>query len=486
MRVRDETLRGQLLAFGGVAIVASALSLVAFHYQLHALSIGGRDLGFFMAEYERLFELPAWRELAVQPNGVNAFGFAGADGHPTLHHDIHLSPLKYALALVYAATGSWLAVQLALVATLFAALAYVLVRWQRARPGDALTLTAITALVLSPPFVRTTCHDLRPAVALGAFVVALAAALLSRAPSRHLAVLAMLGLFVREDAAVILALASAWLFVDGRRADARKLYLGVAAYVVLFHAIYFGVMPFAYEPRPLTMAVWAALLFHPLLASAPSRVASRLARAHERHRAWSILVLGLPFVFVWIEPVLGGRLVRSALARSFPAMLLACVASTYWLLGPDRARPRRWATALALASIVPALALSVRMIASLRSMADRHAGVWALAQRLPDETPVVTDFAHYQAFAGRDRLLVWEWLPASLEPTEAREFPASRDRLARVLTDLDGLVIVSDASFERLGAALRRSGAEPLEICRADSTLVIARSASSRTECPAL
>jgi hypothetical protein len=483
---RDDTLRGQAIAFAGIAVLASALSVAAFHYQLRSLTIGGRDLGFFMASYERLLELPPWRELAVQPNGNNAFGFTGLDGHPTLHHDIHLSPLKYALAVVYEATGSWLAVELVLVSTVLAALAYALVRWHRVAPGNGLMLSAISALTVSPPFVRASCHDLRPAIALGAFAVAIATACLSRAPRSHLWAIAVLGLLVREDAAVILALAAAWLSLDGRGAEARRLFALVLGYVVLFHALYFGFLSFRYTPHVQTIAVWIALLLVPLLASIPARAHETLSRVHGRHRAWTILALALPFVVVWLEPVFGGNLVRSALARSFPAFLLAGIAATYWLLADGPMRLRRVATGLALVAIVPALASSVWMIADLRAMADRRAPVWALAERIPRGTPILTDFAHYQAFAGRDRLLVWERLPAAVEPTEAREFPASRLGLVALLVDLDGLVIVSDSSYARLTGALRSAGIEPsFEVCAEEATFVVARPRTGHTPCPA-
>lgn len=486
-RRRDDTLRSHTVAFVSLAIVASALSVTAFHYELRALSIGGRDLGFFMAEYARLLDQPAWRELAVQPNGNNAFGFAGVDGHPTLHHDIHLSPLKYALALVHAATGSWLAVELALVSTHLIALFYVLARWHRAAPGNALTPLAITLLVLSPPFLEVTGHDLRPVVALGAFTVVIAAALLSRAPPRHLWIIAGLGLLVREDAAVILALASAWLLLDGRRAEARKLYALAAGYVVAFHALYLGFLPFAFAPHGRTLFVWAALLFHPALTLAPLSTSRALVRAHGRHRGWTILLLALPFASIWLAPIFGRHLVRSAFARSFPAVLLVGLAATHWLVTNASARARRWATTLVLVAIAPALALSVRTIATRRWLAEQRAPVWALAEQLPNGTPILTDFAHYQAFAGRDRLLVWERLPAILEPTEAREFPASRAGLVTLLSDLDGLLIVSDASFAELNATLRAAGIEPsFERCEGERSFVVARPRSSHTECPSL
>ncbi len=483
---RGGTRRSPLLAFTGVAIVASALSLSTFHHQLHALTVGGLDLGFFMAEYERLLDVAPWRGLAVQPNGNDAFGFGGMDGFPTLHHDVHLSPLKYALALVHLATGSWLAVQLTLVASLLAALAYVLVRWERERPGNTLTLPALAALAISPPFVRASAHDLRPIVALGAVVVVFAAALLSRAPSRHLWVFAGLGLFVREDAAVLLALACAWLHLDGRRTDARKLYVLVLAYVLLFHALYFGLLPFAYAPRLRTVAVWVALLAYPALRLAPEHARAALSRAHQGHRCSTILVLALPFAFVWLAPIFGGHLMRNPIARSFPGMLVASVAGTYWLLVSGRERQRRWATGLGMMAIVPMLALSLRMVSDLRAIADRRAGVWAFAESLPRRTPVLTDFAHYQAFAGRDRLLVWERLPAARAPEDARELPASRQALARELSRFDGLVIVSDASFEILMEALRSAGVEPsFELCRRSPAFLVARASSSETECPA-
>ena len=71
-------------------------------------------------------------------------------------------------------------------------------------------------------------------------------------------------------------------------------------------------------------------------------------------------------------------------------------------------------------------------------MAERRAPVWSLARTIPHDTPILTDFDHYQAFAGRDRLLVWERLPAAIEPTEAREFPASRDDLPKACDLLVG------------------------------------------------
>lgn len=485
MTFREPTLSAQLAIFGAVALVTSALSVTTFHYELRALTVGGRDLGFFMASYEHLLDVPPWHGLAAQPTGNDAFGFAGLDGHPTLHHDIHLSPLKYVLALVRAFTRSWWAVQLVLVGSVLAGLAYALVRLGRTGRASTVALASLSAVALSPPFLHGTCHDLRPVTALSGFVVALAAALLTRAPSWHVVLIALLGLSVREDAAVVVALASLWLVLDDRRDDAWRLFAIAAGYALSFHVLYLGFLHFAYAPHAQIAAVWLAFGSPLALLAMPRARIEALQRAHARRRGLTILVLGAPFVAILLDPYFGAHLIRSGLFRSFPATLVAVLAATYWMhtsLSPSA--QRRATVALATLGVV-GVALGVVSVQRLAHESERGAPVWALARSLPSEATVLTDFAHYQAFAGRDRLLVWERLPAQLEAPGGPESPSLRPALLSVLRDVDALWVVSPASYDALTTALAEAGeAHAIERCEGPTDFVLARRRAGRIACP--
>lgn len=472
--------RAQIVIFAVVALIASALSVAAFGAELATFTASGRDLGFFMAQYERLLDVPVWRGLAVQPSGNDAFGFSGLDGAPTLHADIHLSPLKYVLACVHTTTGSWPAVQIALTAIVLAGLAYALVRLQRAWPGNTLALAALTVVAVSPLFIGGACHDLRPSVALAPFVAALTAALLTRAPSSHVTILALLGLLVREEASVIVALASLWLALEGRRDDAWHTFAIAVSYFAGFHVLYFAFLPFTYAPHPGTALVWLAFVAPLAFLRAPSAWTEHLCRAHERHRASTVSMLGAPFAVALVDPYFGGHLIRDALARTFPATLAVLLAAVHAMLAHTSVRAQQRVAMLLAIGVVPALALSLGVIDAQRAEAPEGRDVWALVERLPEGTPIVTDFLHYQAFAGRDRLLVWERLPVALETPLGPEAPEQRPALLRALRDTDALWVMSGASYRTLTAA----DVGPIERCAGPTEFVVAHRRGGRVPCP--
>jgi len=424
------------LAVLAMLATAGVLSVGAVRRPWRAPAFHRRDFGFFAVQYAHLLDVPAYDHVALSPNGNDAFGFHGIDGFPTVHDELHASPVKYLLALLYAGTGSLLAVHAAFAAWSALALGYVVRRARVVGWPPHLALVVLGLLALTPPFVAGTTFDLRPFIGIGGFVAALAMALVSRAPPRHLLVIATLGLACREDAAPILAIAAAYLALDARPREARALYLGVVAYVLIFHAVYLAWMPFEYLGGVEALGSLGTLGGYPLvhvLARVPA-LWSPLTTSFTRHRALAVVTLGLPFFAMAVRQMLDDGFPHHAYLASGRwyaawAVLVPAVAGTVVARADERGQRPLALLGAGLAAV--GLAGSAFQLHQWRLQAESTRGFWEIADRLPREVPLVTDYAHYQAFAEHERVLVWDRFPAYLEPSDARDHPDQIPRLLR-------------------------------------------------------
>jgi hypothetical protein len=96
----------------------------------------------------------------------------------------------------------------------------------------------------------------------------------------------------------------------------------------------------------------------------------------------------------------------------------------------------------------------------------------------------VTDYRLYQAFAERDDVVVWERLPAHLEASPLRDYPASRTRLRAALLDTDALFVMSPRSYDQLTRIMRSSEGPEWVTCTESEVCVVAHLASSASLCP--
>jgi hypothetical protein len=133
------------------------LALFAFWLMRTQALFQDQDFAFYASSYLSIFSDRA--QPVVNAWGTNMFGIFGFDGYPTLHGDIHFSPVKYLLALLGHATGTPVVIQVLFVALLVASLALAGRQLERIRPGagHAFVLLAV-AYPVAIPFVT---FDLR-------------------------------------------------------------------------------------------------------------------------------------------------------------------------------------------------------------------------------------------------------------------------------------------------------------------------------------
>jgi hypothetical protein len=462
--------------------------MLAFHLLRRGLALHPRDYGFFVAQYHHLLDVPAFGRVPVNPNGNDAFGFHGIDGYPTVHDELHASPIKYLVALVYRATGSVYALQALWVAAYVVALLYVTRRMLDPLRPPLLRLSLLGLFALSPAFLFATTFDLRPYVLLGPFVAALAAALASRAPPRHLAVIATSGLAAREDAALVLALACVFLALDQRPSEARRLYAVVLVYVVGFFAVFFLASPFAHAWSLESVGAVVVLALFPCGLALPPRVSAFVLARFERHRALGLLVLGLPFYAMAARQLLTLGWPRHLFvwsARWYAPVAVLVVALASWLGTSASERVRLVAARAAGVLLVLAVAASARQLRVWYATEQARADFWPVAESIPLGTPIVTDYAHYQAFADRDEVVVWDRFPAYLEPSPGRDHPGSHAQLRAAALAPDALLVMSHRTYADVLDVMRGSG-EPVPWVRCDegTRWLVLRTEGGPTPCP--
>ncbi len=478
-----------IVAVLAILVVASTLSIASFDLRRRALAFHERDFGFFAQQYAHLLDVPVYDRVALSPNGNDAFGFRGIDGHPTVHHEVHASPIKYPLALLYRATGSLGAVHVALLVPYLLALAYALHRASKKGVRPELMVSALAVLTLTPPFVAATTFDLRPFTALGAFVMALASALLSRASGRDLAVIAVAGLLVREDAAPMLAIAAGYLALDARPREARGMYLGALAYVIAFHVVFACLTPFVHRWTPDSAGALATFTAYPMvrgLERAPSLAAS-VTQRFRRHRTLAAAAIGVPFfgaalMIVVDEGVPLHGFVSSGRWYSAWAIVVLVVTVTMALRSTARAQ-RRVAFVSGLVSIA-GLIWTGFDLRRWSSDAESHAALVELAGLLPRDVQIVTDYPHYQAFAERDDVLVWDRFPAHLAPSDARDRAGADPGLLRDNVRADAWIVLAPTRrSEVLGRVAAAGAPTDWRPCRRGDDWVALAPAGDRALC---
>lgn len=438
------------------------LSVLAFDLRARSLAFHPRDFGFFAEQYRHLLDTPAYDRVALSPNGNDAFGFHGIDGHPTIHHEVHASPIKYPLALLYRATGSLAAVHLALLVLYLVALAYAFRRTEIEGWPPALSLSQLALLSLTPPFVAASTFDLRPFMGIGAFVLALVAALSSRASAPELAIVSVAGLLVREDAAPVLAIAAAYLALDGRPREARGLYALAAVYVAVFHVVYAAFTPFEHGWTPDAVGALGTFAAWPLvegLARLPVAAAT-IAQTFARHRTLALGMVGVPFFGAAMLIVLVEGMPAHGFLGSgrWYAPLAIIVLVGLGLVARASLRAQRALASVSALSVLAGLLWTGADLARWHADAERRAGLLALRDRLPADVGIVTDYRHYQAFAARDRVIVWDRFPAHLAASDARDHAADQGWIVRGGVGPDAWIVLHPSREAEVTDDLRAAG----------------------------
>ena len=487
MRTEVDVSRTRIDALVGVLIaVAAIFSTIGFHDRLLALGMHWRDFGFFVDRYRHLLDVPAWRHVPMNPNGNDIFGFHGIDGHPTVHHEVHASPIEYPLALLYRISGSLAAISAALLVGYLAALVYVHQRATDTLRVPVLHLSMLAMLALSPPFLFATTFDLRPFELLGPFVLALSVALASRAPLSHFVVIALLGFSAREDAAPILALGCVALHLDGRARDARALYALALGYAVVFHVVYGVWMGFEHEWSADSLGALGMVALYPALLLVP-RVTERLAPIFVRHRGLGGLLVVLPFLVLMVRQVVVMGWPHHAFV-STPRWYGPCAVVWVALCGAAArtpARALRVVTASVAAVALVGAGLGVAQLIKWRRQAEERAPLWAIVRAIPDETLVLTDYRLSQLLAGHDEMLVWDRFPAYLEPTSERDRPEAHPELRRVVIERDALIVMRPGGYARFADAMHDAGETARWTrCATGRDWVVLRPETGATACP--
>lgn len=476
------------VAIGVVALAAAMLSMIGFHLMRRGLAFHDRDFGFFVTHYAHVWDVPAWARVPMNPNGNDVFGFEGIDGYPTVRDEVHASPIEYLLAPVYLLTRSVYALQVVFIGAYLATFAYVVRRPIPATRTPIARVIVVALLALTPATLYATTFDLRPFILLGPFVVLLAVALVSRAPGRHLAAIAALGLAAREDAAIVLALAAAYLHLDGRPVDARRLYAAVVLYVIVFFAVFTWALGFAHAWNAESLAAFALLAVYPALALVPPSLRAALARGLARHRTLAVLVVALPFFGIALRHVLNVGWPRHHFvfsARWYAPLALLAIAAADLIETRTHGRARHaLAGGLAIAALLGGVGSVVQLSRWARD-ADEHADFWPVRTAIPADAPIVTDYDHYQAFSDHAQVLVWDRMPAYLEPSEGRDHPGDHAHLRAALVADDPLVVMRRNSFRDFTTRMQSAGiAQDWVHCVDGERWIVVRAAAGTRDCP--
>lgn len=424
-----------LLAF---VLLPAVLAGALYDYLWRGYSLHPMDHSFFAASYlaignddaedslpvhgsgRTLFELRPRADLPADLQHLDPIWSAREtfswypNGYPTVHHHMHLVPMKYLLGplvqdprhlfLVAAATGGLLGLALFYV--------FRVETQHRGRPGAAILVAAIALYPSALPFL---VWDLRDFCLLLAPLLGLTAAVWRGRPIREVAFFGVLLMLAREESFLFLAMFAAAAASLGARRTAGTL-LGLclieAAAIFGYYAWLTGTAQWLRLAEPAALGRIALLL-------AGLGVLSRLSGRWPALLALGLIVLPAPYYYIGEfyrqDPVYGDPLWGFVLKdRYFYVFAIGFyLLALAWEILPNRLRPRlglRAGQALAGAWLAGSAAGAALLVGYLLlpimrwpELADHKA---ALAGRT-----VVADYVTYPMLLGRPDTIVWQRLP---------------------------------------------------------------------------
>jgi hypothetical protein len=154
--------RRALLSLFVLAVLVSSIICVV---KLDSLSFHTRDFPYYAQFYSKLFDDGNVKQYSLNPDGYNFLGLIGTEGTNGFNKALHLEPIKYVLAALYALTGSLVAVFVFIAMLVFSPLIYLAAKYKVESREDGLFLLLISLLlVVFPSAVLTVGYDYRPYV----------------------------------------------------------------------------------------------------------------------------------------------------------------------------------------------------------------------------------------------------------------------------------------------------------------------------------
>lgn len=475
----------------GVWVVLTGCWLMLFPLESarrQALAYHPQDFPFYAQFLARVYDGTRPPAYALNPNGMNAFGFWGTEGESNFHQAIHGEPIKYVEALIYRLAGSLTPVWALRWLVLLAAPAYLMRVAPQRTAGESAWVSLIALLyVLLPSFPFLALYDLRPFAYLVPFFGMATVAVACRRPPLETAVLFALLFLAREEALILGVVLIVMQAVMPGPVPARRRRVTVLALVWLAALAATGAF-FAwtgYHNRyEVSHFTWAKLLEFAGRLVTPARA---LLGALALVLLGSLLALGRR-CRLWRDPEwrpwTAYALVFAPLAQQFYAFLLqglrhrqalnaenvlqlllyderwalggCCVLLAVWLAGfrpsapRDLRRPARVLLACAALSLVAWIvppASPARQLLHWRRAAQTAQPVWQFRATADRQAPVLCDYATAQAFFDFPEMLVYQRLPTTMSRDAARYFPANRERLLAWLRDRE-VTLVFDAPHQ--------------------------------------
>jgi hypothetical protein len=502
---------GKALSFLLTAFIATAgLAAILFNQlTLQAMEFHARDYTYYLQFAAKLLHDRLTPHHSLNPEGFNFLGFHGIDGEAGLHQAIHIEPIKYLDALVYALFRTPTALIVWRSLLFFAPLLYFLRVFPTPTPSDRRFAALFVLLYcLYPAVPAAAVYDLRPFGLLAPAFLAATIAITLRRPTWETA-LAFNALFLAREEALVLGPLLIFYRIASNRSREEPPLRGIgplaaswAAWTVVA-AVYWS---WAGYERTTTSA--ADLLPH--LLAAP--------------RAWialGVLWAGGGLLLIWLLirsfrrraddlPALAFLVLLLPLWREFlwhkrdqdlQGMIAAFLYDPRWMLlvyGLLLVALIRWQTGISARgrrALLGGLAALLPLVIGLH-FASGDAAFWEVRDHLakipqtalifefrrqldPTRTHILCDYTTHQAFYDFEYLYVYERLPAYLIPSQERLYPANIETLTRLLREEIEYIMISRQEQTTIDDLITRAGiaarVQPLAANDRYIILVVAR-----------
>ncbi len=478
---------GKTLSILLTALIAIAcLAAILFNQlTLQAMEFHTRDYTYYLQFAAKLLHDRLTPHHSLNPEGFNFLGFHGIDGEAGLHQAIHIEPIKYLDALVYAIFHTPTALVVWRSLLFFTPILYFLRVFPMPTPSDRRFAALFVLLYcLYPATPMAAVYDLRPFGLLAPAFLAATIAITLRRPTGE-ALLAFNAMFLAREEALVLGPLLILYRMASNRQRQEPLCAGVVALAVSWGAwtaiaaaywSWAGYERTAVNILPdLTTVSRAWVVLSALLAGWALLLIFLMVRDLLRRPvnlptlAFLILLLPLWREFLWHKRDQDLQGMATALLYDPRWMLLVCglllVALVRWQTGLS---PR--GRTVLLGGLTALLPLMVGL-----HFADEDAPYWearthlakvpqtalifAFRQQLdPTQTHILCDYTTHQAFYDFEYLYVYERLPAYLIPNQERLYPANIETLTRLLREEIEYIIISRQERAAIDDLIARAG----------------------------
>jgi hypothetical protein len=471
--------RGASVLFLAAALLLASSTVSVAMYRALAHENAG-DLGYYIESFAKGLK-PEPQFFTMNPNGSNVFGLAGIDGVGGLHRAIHIEPVKYAFAALWA-VAPWPEFFLVLYVALFLLpIAYGV--WVASRLGESSVAArpiaaSLWLYALSPSVLFLGTGNLRPFVLFAPIFLAFLIALAADRPARERLAIFCLLFLVREEAIFLGALLVLLEVIAANRGDYPErrweasrphvLRCLVAWWAFLVAClVYFAWAGFSFR-GPAGDIPWVRVSVGVTVAAAifwSAVIRFRLFVARFGPYALPALCI-LPF---WrhFALVTFGYVPLRFFAGPYATLITAVVAGAPLVvfslrhvgLGDAWRRVERiWFAGFVALTVTSSIGTALSFNFYPADVASARL-VFEASETIPRDARVLTDERTHLAFVGRfEDEIVMDRLPAHLYPSEDRKFPENVAYLEALLARDPYVAVVQFDRLEPLRAIANRAG----------------------------